>query len=168
MAARSSQPVLALTVALTLGGCVTHGSFPSLAPRPGEGDVSVAEPARPDTIVADDAALRQRIVTLEAQAQEGQGSFDAAYGAAAAAAGRAGSRDSDSWVAAQEAVSRLEAARGATPGALAALDRLSTERADQPTSVGDRALIDAAIVRITQLSNAQYERIAQLRRRLGD
>jgi hypothetical protein len=123
---------------------------------------------RPDTTVADDAALRQRIATLEAQAQEGQSRFDAAYGVAAATAGRAGSRESDSWVAAQEALSRLEAARGATSGALAALDGLSTERADQPTSVSDRALIDAAIARVTQLSTTQSERIAQLRRRLGD
>lgn len=167
MAARSVQSTLAFAAAIALGGCVTQGSFPSLAPRPGEGDLSVAEPVRPDETVADDSAVRQRVAALQAQAQEGQNAFDAAYGAAAAATGRAGGQGSDSWVAAQEALSRLEAARGATPEALAALDRLSTERTDQPLSGGDRALIDAAFAQITRLSEAQDERIAELRRRIG-
>jgi hypothetical protein len=167
MAARSPRCAWVLASALTLGGCVTQGPFPSLAPRPGEGDISIAEPQRPDTATSNDPALAQQVATLRAQAQDGQTAFDAAYGRTAAAVARAGAQGSDSWSAAQEALSRLEAARGLTIDALAAFDRLATERADLPTSRTDMASIDAAMADAARLADAQSERIAELRRRIG-
>ncbi|MDQ8754614.1 hypothetical protein RCO27_00065 [Sphingosinicella sp. LHD-64] len=153
--------------ALVLGGCVSQGTYPSLAPRPGEREISIAEPVRPSADVPGDAALRQRVAALQAQAAAGQRAFEGAYGAAAAAVNRAGAPESESWIVAQEALSRLEAARGATPEALAALDRLQTDRTDQPTSTDDFALIGAAIAETTRLAEAQEVRIAGLRRRIG-
>lgn len=167
MTARSSRRAWALAAALTLGGCVTQGPFPSLAPRPGEGDISIAEPQRPDVAAPNDPAVAQRVASLRAQARDGQNGFDAAYGGTAAAVAWAGGQGSDSWSAAQEALSRLEAARGATTEALAALDRLATERADVPTSRDDMASIEAATADVARLAEVQNERIAQLRRRLG-
>lgn len=167
MAALFSRRTWAFTAVLTLGGCVTQGPFPSLAPRPGEGDISIAEPQRPDVAAPSDPAVAQRIATLKAQAQDGQNGFDAAYGRTTTTVATAGGQGSDSWSAAQEALSRLEAARGSTTEALAALDRLATERADMPTSIEDRALIDAAMADVARLAEVQNERIAELRRRLG-
>ena len=70
----------AVLLALALGGCVTQGEFPSLAPRPGEGDFSIAEPDRPAPVVPNDPALGRRVEALRRDARAGQRAFDAAYG----------------------------------------------------------------------------------------
>lgn len=166
MAFSCSSPLLIAAASLTLAGCVAQGPFPSLAPRPGEGEISMMEPARVDPAVPDDAALRRQVAELEAQAARGQRAFASAEAATAAAVGRAGAEGSRSWTEAQQALSRLEAARGDTATAVAALDRLSTERADMPTSTADAALIAAAIAETGRISEAQQARIAALESRL--
>ena len=145
-----------------------QGPFPSLAPRPEEGLISVAEPVRPPVAVASDAALRAP---------------DRGACASAAAPARALStpliprpsrrraasapRGSDSWVAAQQAVSRLEAARGEATAALADLDRLSVDRADLPTNAEDYALIGAAMAEIERETAERQTRLDALRSRLN-
>lgn len=151
-----------------IAGCVSQGPFPSLAPRPGEGEISLAEPVHPTPVVADDDALRRQIAELLAQARAGDRAFAAAYDDAATAVARAGPSGADSWVGAQEALTRLEAARGDTPAALSALDRLGTEHSDQPTSPGDFAAIQAATAEADRIAGAQNARIAALRARLPD
>lgn len=151
---------------LALAACVSEGPYPSLAPRPGEGDISLAEPERPDIAVASDPALRQRVAALRAHADEGQRAFDAVYATAASAIGRAGPGGSESWIEAQQALSRLEAARGPTPAALVALDQLSTERSQAATNAEDFALIGTALADVTRLSEAQDARLETLRNRL--
>ena len=157
-----------LVLPLALAACVSEGPYPSLAPRPGEGNISLAEPERPDVAVASDPALRGRIAELRAQADAGQRAFDVAYGPAASAIGRAGPSESESWIEAQQALSRLEAARGPTTSALVALDALSTERSQTPTNDEDFVLIGAAIEAVSRIAGDQETRLGALRSRLGN
>ena len=123
-----------LAAALFLAGCAAQGPFPSLAPRPAELEDMSVEPVRPEPVVADDPALAERIAALTGEARAGWRAFEAEAGAAERAAAASGASGSDSWLAAQQALSRLEAARGRTMAARAALDELALERQGQPTS----------------------------------
>ncbi|HVQ09690.1 MAG TPA: hypothetical protein VMS43_14775 [Allosphingosinicella sp.] len=149
----------ALTGAL-LAGCVTEGPFPSLAPRPDE-RLTIEEPVREAPIVADDPAVRARIADLLAEARQGNRTFEADYGAAARAA-RGGLVGSNVWIEAQQALSRVEAARGRTAAAAAELHQLALERADQPMSAADREGLDEAVAEADRLLAAQQARIDRL------
>jgi len=158
---------LAIAAALALVSCAVEGDFPSLAPRPAERNLSTEEPTHRAPAVADDAGLLQQVAELRGIAAEGERAFDAAYGPAEAAAGAAGPPESESWVAAQLALSRLEAAREATMRALGELDRLAVSRSDAPTSEADFAALNAAIAAVGRIAAGQQERIDLLRGRLS-
>ena len=167
MRLRTRPTLLAAAAVPALAACAVEGDFPSLALRPAERDRSIEEPVRPAPQVADDAALRGRLAELGALAAEGERAFDAAFGAAEAAAAAAGAAESESWVAAQQALSRLEAARGPTTRALADLDRLALDRADLAASAADVAALDAAAAAVRQIAAGQQERLDRLRERLS-
>lgn len=159
---------LVVTVALlALGGCVVEDGFPSLAQRPSELNVSIEEPVRATVDVPSDPAVGARIDELRRLAAEGDRSFTAALGTTEAVLARAGAAGSQSWVEAQQALSRLEATREPTARALAELDRLAITRAEMPTSREDFAAIEAAIAEIGRLSLAQQQRWDRLRARLA-
>jgi len=155
--------LLAALVGTLLGGCVTEGPFPSLAARPDE-RLAIEEPVRAAPVVADDPAVRARIAALLGEARRGEQAFDADHGAAARAASRAGARGSDSWIAAQQALSRVEAARGRTSDAATELHQLAVERAAQPMSAADRRALEEAVAEADQLVAAQQTRIDRLSR----
>ncbi|HEX8192828.1 MAG TPA: hypothetical protein VF552_07995 [Allosphingosinicella sp.] len=161
-AARHAFTAALLATAL-LAGCAPEGEFPSLALRPIEAEDPREEPVRTPPVVASDPALRARAAELLGQARSGETAFGSAYGRAAAAARAAGAPGSESWVVAQEAISRVEAARAATTRALADLDRLSTERAGLPTNEEDFAVIGAALAEAARLVRGQQERFDALR-----
>jgi hypothetical protein len=155
---------LAALFALPLAACAPSGSYPSLAPRPGE--LGVPETARPPEQAAPvpanvDAKLAAQINTLVAQAQAGQAAFDAALPGASARVAGAGSAESESWIAAQEALSQLESARTPAPVALSELDKLARERSDGG-AVADLAAIDAASDRVRALVDRQDAEINRL------
>lgn len=171
------RPAVAL---LLLAGCAPQADPPSLAPRAVEREFTGAPPptgpcaeeqdgcyrpaATPEPPpVADNAALRARIVDLSAAATKGQTAFAASLPAANAAAAKAGERGSDSWVSAQLELSRLEALRAATADAVASLDALAIERAKQPTSAADLAALTAAADEARRISDTQEAEIARLR-----
>ena len=166
MAARPFILALAAGVGLILAGCVSAGPFPSLAPRPEEADFSTAESVRPAPDVPDDARLRARIGALVAQALEGLTAFDAAFPAADRATAAAGAEGSDGWTVAQQALSRLEAARRPSTTARADLDALAVDRAAMPTSAGDLATLDRAIAEAERIVLNQQVRFDRLRARL--
>jgi hypothetical protein len=155
--------LLAALAGASLAGCVTEGPFPSLAPRPDE-RLAIEEPVREAPIVADDPAVRTRVAALLDEARQGERAFDADYGAAARASSRAGPTGSDSWIAAQQAISRVEAARGRTSDAATALHQLGLERADQPLSAADRQALDDAIAEADRLVAGQQVRVDRLSR----
>ena len=165
---RAGPPLLFLLGASSaLGGCAAQGDFPSLARRAAESDRSVEEPVRVPLQVAEEEALRARVAELRARAAAGDREFDATYGAAEAAARAAGGRGSESWIVAQQALSRLEAAREATMQALGELDALAVSRAGTPTNAGDFASINEAVAAVERMAMAQQQRYDSLRDRLS-
>ncbi|WP_332811100.1 hypothetical protein [Sphingomonas sp.] len=169
------RPMLALLLSpALLGGCAPSGSFPSLAPRaaeraaatPAQGDQAAAEPAPP----AADAALTARLSRLVADARQGQQAFGAALVSAEGAIARAGAPRSESWIEAQLALSRLEAARSPSVTAQGDLDALVRERngSGAPPTEADAAAITAAAEQIRALVAAQNEELARLSARLED
>jgi len=155
--------VLAIAAAALLAGCVSKGPFPSLAPRPDE-RLTIDEPVREAPQIADDSALRVRINSLVAEARAGNAAFERDYDDAARAASRAGAEGSDSWMTAQQALSRVEAARGRTSNAAAELHQLAVGRAGQPASAGDQAALAAGIEQADAIVAAQQARLKRLRR----
>jgi hypothetical protein len=153
----------ALAAAALAAGCAPEGEFPSLARRPIEAEDPRAEPVRTPAVVAADPALRARGAELIAQARRGDSEFETAYRPAAAAARAAGAPGSESWVVAQQAISRAEAARASTGRALAELDRLLTERAAMPTNEEDFAGLRAALGDAERLARSQQQRMDALR-----
>jgi hypothetical protein len=113
--------------------------------------------------VASDPAVRARANALAAEARAGDRAFEAAHARAAAAARGAGAPGSESWVEAQQAISRAEAERTATGRALAELDRLATERARLPTNEGDFALVRGALEEVEAIAASQQQKLDRLR-----
>jgi hypothetical protein len=150
-------PALALA-----GGCAARGHFPSLAPRPAE-RLSMDEPDRQAAAVAADPRLAARIAALLADARRGQAEFETVLPGARSGAGAAGAAGSESWIEAQKAISRLEAARALTVAALAQLDELGVERAALPTSAEQLATLLAAMQSAEALAAGQQGEIDGLR-----
>ena len=156
---------LASLLAACLSGCVSQGPFPSLALRPAEQEDWTEEPVHTAPVVADDAALRGRITALLNQARDGERAFTADLPAAERAAAHLGAEGSDSWNDAQQAISRLEAARARTDHAAAELHQLRLARSGQPASAADLAALDAAIEDIGALTERQQQRLDRISRR---
>jgi hypothetical protein len=152
----------ALAAASLLAGCAPSGDFPSLAMRPVERDPA-AEPERPAPPQAPaDPQLTGRIGELLAQVRQGETAFRAALPDAQRAARAAGGAGSESWIAAQQEISRLEAARAPTVTALAELDRLGIERGNMPTAGTDLQALLSANEEAGALAAAQRAEIDRL------
>ena len=136
----------AALLALLLSACsVPQAGEPSLAPRAAEA-IDPRVPI-PNEVVAGpaDPALTARIADLMNQVRSG----DAAFQGAAQDAERlaaAGAGQSDSWIAAQQALSAMVAARAPVTGALADLDALAAARLAATGGIqpGDLAAVQAA------------------------
>lgn len=152
-------PVLALTLVACLAGCVSRGPFPSLALRPAEQEDWTEEPVHAAPAVADDAAVRTRIAALLAEAREGARAFEADLTASERATAHPGPEGSDSWIEAQQAISRLQASRGKTDDAATELHRLRLARSGQPTSAADLAALDAAIQEVGAIAERQQRQM---------
>ncbi|HEV2747767.1 MAG TPA: hypothetical protein VGW34_10780, partial [Allosphingosinicella sp.] len=104
-------PFLAVIAAAWLAGCAAEGPFPSLAPRAVEQEPAAEPPAPAAALTPSDPATAARIAELARAARDGHGRFEAALAAARPATARAGATGSESWIEAQLAVSRAQAAR---------------------------------------------------------
>jgi hypothetical protein len=160
---RPRLPLL-LAAAAALAGCAAGGDYPSLALRPSENEDWTQAPVRAEPRVADDPALQRRLGELVAEAQAGARAFGADLPAARAAMAHAGAQGSESWVVAQQAYSRLEAARGRTDAAADQLQQLRVQRAGAATSAADLAAIDAAIAAVAALQGRQQGEMDRLSR----
>ena len=162
---RHPCPLLPLGAVALLSACAAGGEFPSLAPRPVEqADRATPEP-EPSGEATDavDPQLAARLAALVADARRGQTAFEAILAGAASAVAGAGGAGSESWIVAQQAISRLESERAPTVIALAELDQLAIAHAGTaalPTVVTAR---DAARL----LAEAQGQRIDALRGQLS-
>jgi hypothetical protein len=165
--ARPAAPLAILLPLFAASGCAAPGPYPSLAPRPAE-KVYASEDERQPTPQPDDPALAAEIDRLVAAAKGGAAKFDTALPAAEATAAAAGATGSDSWVEAQQALSRLETARAQTTAALADLDRVEVERASAGTLSGDDGnALRTAKADLQALADAQGERLRRLGEKLG-
>jgi hypothetical protein len=159
--------LLAPSLLLALAGCAAEGDFPSLAPRPVESELPGADRAPPEVVVPDDPALPAGLQPFLAAARQGEAEFDRAVASARTAVGRAGAAGSDSWVEAQQAISRAEAARSATAKAIADLDAYAVAQAKaHPLSPGDLDRVREAAAQLQAISDAQAREIANLQGRL--
>ena len=146
-----------------LAACAPPGPYPSLAVRPAEKAYQAGEEERQPAPRTDNPGVAERIAQLRSEAGSGDAAFGAALPAARASAGRAGSPGSDSWVEAQQALSRLEAARARTTRALADLDAYALAQTNSGTlSASDAEQLRAAVVEVQALADAQAERLDQL------
>lgn len=159
----------AMLVALVLAaGCAEPGPYPSLAPRPAEKAYADDADERKPTLQPEDPALASEIDRLAGAAKAGAAEFDEAVPGAEAAVASAGGAGSDSWIEAQQRLSRLEAARARTTAALADLDALAVERSASGTlGPGDGERLRSASAGIQALADAQAERIKRLEERLS-
>ncbi len=177
-----SIPALALPL---LGACATQGDFPSLAPRqverdltggsapvgcPGmeDGGAPAQQAEAPPAPVNPDPQLGSRVAELLAAAREGQSDFAAALPAANRAAARAGAAGSEDWIAAQQEISRLGAARSRTVDALAELDALAVRRSDVPVAEADYQAVLSAAEEVRALSEAQQAELDRLAGLIGE
>lgn len=159
-------------LALFLSGCAgAPQSYPSLAKRPIE-SAPIATASPPAAPIPADAALSADIARHVGQAGRGAAAFDAAYAKADKAVRDAAGAtvSSDAWVAAQVAISALEAARNDSVSALASLDTLYVQRSNAVAdgkAMGGLEDVDAARSAALALVDQQNDRIDAMKARLS-
>ena len=169
LATAKTMRMLLLSLTALLGGCAQVANMPSLAPRAAEAidpRVPVPEPVLPTAV---DPALSRQLAASIDQAQAGHGSFQALAGGARSAAASAGPRQSESWIAAQQLLSALVAARGPVTRALADIDEMGAQRVQRLGGIAaaDLRAIQSASQQIAALDRAEAALIDELQARLG-
>jgi hypothetical protein len=158
----------ALLGLLALSACASPGDFPSLAARPVEKALAETEEEPASQPAPDDPQLPAKLGAFVAAGRRAQAAFDAALPAARAAVARAGGTGSDSWIEAQQALSRAETARGATANAISELDAFATAQARvRPLGPGDTQKIREATETLQNLAAEQERAVTALQARLG-
>jgi hypothetical protein len=160
-----------LTVSiLALSACSAPGGpYPSLQPRAAE----AIDPRVPITRPVNDrpvtAALRGRLAALIEQARSGDAAFESAVSAAERLASAAGALQSESWIAAQEALTAAIAARRPTATALSDIDEIGARALQTQGGIApnDLAAIHRAAAEVASLDQRQADRVTAIQRRLG-
>ena len=147
---------------LSLSGCATSGSFPSLAPRPIEQAAAAQPPTTPVVVIApSDPARVARVRVLVEKAQAGVPDFNSALALASQAVGGGKATGSDGWITAQVAVSRLERMREPVGTVLSELTTEQRTLLMGPESE-DRAMLEAAFAQVSALDQQQAEAVRGL------
>lgn len=155
-----------------------RSAYPSLMPKPvenrdREAEIAAAAAARQAQIaaVAEDAALAAEVAALNARAMAAARAFDARLesGRRTVATGQTAPIGSEPWVAAELAISALDAERYDSVAALASLDVLYTERSAAENT--GRAVADAATIaperrQVVAMVDRQNDILDELRRAL--
>lgn len=162
---------LSVSLLLTLAACSYPGAGPepSLAPRGAEAiDPRVPIPSEVPSGPADSNLVRQ-LEELVAAAREGVPEFEAREAEASRLAADAGPESSESWVAAQQALSRLVEQYGVTTRAAADIDALASTRLESRRWIApaDQAAIAAAAAAVAAISQAQATSLARIREALA-
>jgi len=145
------------------------GPYPSLRPRAAEAIDPRIEPVRPvnDRPVA--PALAATLAALVDQARAGDTSFGPAATEAERLAANAGAPQSESWIAAQEALSAAIAARKPTALAQADIDALGATALQTQGGIApnDLEAIKRAATEVLEIARVQTDRIFAIEKRLG-
>lgn len=161
---------LLLLSLLVVSACSTPGGpYPSLQPRAAEAIDPRVPVSRPINDRPASGALAARLAALIDQARSGDAAFNSAAAAAERLASGAATVRSESWIAAQEALSAAIAARRPVAAALSDIDELGATRlqAQGGLTPNDLAAINRAAAEVGSLDRRQAERIAALQRRLA-
>lgn len=160
---------LPLLVVLLAGCSAPGGPFPSLQPRAAEAIDPRLPVDRPMNDRPVGAALASALASLVGQAHVGDAAFGPAMSRAEQLASAAGAPQTESWIAAEEALSAAVAARGPTAKALAAIDGLGGDKLQAQTGMApaDAAALQAAGSEVGNLDQRQQDRIDAVQRRLG-
>ena len=155
---------------LLLAACsTTQTGEPSLAPRAAEA-VDPRVPIPSEVIAGPaDPALAARIAELLADVRAGDAAFQSAAQDAERLAAAAGPAQSESWIAAQQALSAAVAAREPTARALGDIDALGAGALQDQGGLApnDLAAIRSAGEEVGGMDRRQAARIESIQRRLG-
>lgn len=165
---RRLVPLLSL---LMVGACTAPqaGQEPSLAPRAAEA-IDPRVPI-PDTVPSGpvDAALASKLDELVARARSGVPLFDAQLAKAERQSAAAGPGASESWVIAQQELSKLIEQFGMTTRAAADIDALASSRLEGQRWIrpADQQAIAAAAADVAAISEPQAAAIQRLQDQLA-
>ncbi len=160
-------PLLVLAVAIA--GCSAPNIYPSLAPRATE-SIDPRVPINPvPAIGALDAPISAALSEAVSAARRGVTEFNRLAGAAEGLAAAAGPRQSESWIAAQQALSALVAQHGVTTNAAATIDAIAAEGIDRTRwlTPATQSAIEAAAGEVGAINDVQSALINRLGKRLG-
>jgi hypothetical protein len=159
-----------LLATIALSACSRAGGpYPSLQPRAAEAIDPRIQPVRPVNDRPVSPELVARLAALVDEARAG----DTAFGPAAAEAERlaaiAGASQSESWIAAQEALSAAIAARKPTALAQADIDALGATALQTQGGIApnDFKAISTAAAEVLEIARGQTDRIYAIQKRLG-
>lgn len=160
------NPVPAVAIALLLAASGCSGSredYPSLAARPIEKALDDAPAPAAPVAAPIDAALERQVAAQRATIDSAAESFARAESETRGAVARAEGQpvQSESWIAAQQSLSTLDATRASTAAALSALDELRLDAA-QRAEPADTTSLDALFARAEQIDAAQRATVAEL------
>lgn len=158
------RKLIALALMTAAGCSTTPMKEPNLAPRAAE-SVDPRLPV-PDTAPAGpvDAALADRLHALVGIVKSSVPQFEAQEADAARLAAMAGPMASESWIAAQQGLSRLVEQHGITTRAAADIDALAASRLDGQRWIGpaDQHAIAAAAAEVGAINASQTAAIDRL------
>ena len=158
-----------LGLMLLASACSTGASVePSLAPRAAEA-IDPRVPI-PDNVAQGslDAGLGERLSALVGAVRAAMPAFDAREAEASRLASAAGPVASESWIAAQQALSRLVEQYGVTTQAAADIDQLGSSRLEGQRWIepADREAIASAAADVASISQSQATKISRLTHQL--
>lgn len=158
---------IALAALAGLSACADEAGYPSLAPRAverGDAPADTAAPAPAVPAVPVDAVLDARVAALVTQATAGDADFTRTATEACRAVVRArGAADgSEAWIALQQMLSALDAARAPVLAAAAELDRLIIERGTAVGTAIDLSRLAEAQTQVSALDQAEQARVADI------
>ena len=155
---------------LVLSACSSAGGpYPSLQPRAAEAIDPRVAVMRPMNDRPVRASLAAQLAALVDQARGGDAAFGPAAANAERLAGSAGAPQSESWIAAQEALSAAIAARSPTIVALSDIDAIGATALQTQAGIAphDLKAIQSAAAEVSTISRGQTDRLDALQKRLG-
>ena len=161
---------LVIIPTLALGACSAPGGpYPSLQPRAAEAIDPRLPVVRPVNDRPVTAALAERLSALVDASRSGNAAFDSAASEAERLAATAGAPQTEGWIAAQEALTAVIAARRPTVTALGDIDALaaSTLQAQGGLAPNDLAAITRAQAEVGALDARQAARVDAIQKQLG-
>ena len=116
-----------------------------------------------------DATLKSKLAALVDQATSGDAAFRGVIDNAERLAAAAGAQSSESWIAAQQALSVAQGARSPTTHALGDIDEIASTALETKGGIeaGDLAAIQAAARTVSAIDQNQSDRIDAVQKRLG-